>query len=154
MADFVALGIYVDLPVLALLLALSYTLRTRIARLLRPLPRPLGALLCLLPLIILEENINCGAFGCLPTLWPPTMNFLLGFALLVLLVAQLQRRHGAVGITAAASVLGLAFELFLGGSALPFRALPLDWLAAVAALTLVSYALIFFLPLHVLLARK
>ncbi|MEL6549407.1 MAG: hypothetical protein AAFQ54_04085 [Pseudomonadota bacterium] len=154
MADFVALGINVDLPLLSLLLALTYALRTRIARVLRPLPRPVGALLCLLPLIIVEENINCGAFGCIPTLWPPTMNFLLGFALLVLLVARLQRCLGTVGITVAASVLGLAFELFLGGSALPFRALPLDWLAAVAALTLVSYALIFFLPLHVLLARK
>ncbi|MCY4333500.1 MAG: hypothetical protein OXC60_02360 [Litoreibacter sp.] len=79
------------------------------------------------------------------------MTFLLIFLGVVGGLAVLLRVKRVGVFVAFACLLGLAFEVSLGGSAPAFRALSPTWFVAISALTLVSYACIFYLPLRLLL---
>ncbi|MEM6409748.1 MAG: hypothetical protein AAF700_15205 [Pseudomonadota bacterium] len=80
------------------------------------------------------------------------MTFLLLFSGLLGGFGLVLRVSRVGAYVAMACLMGLTFEVVLGGSAPAFQALDPLWFAAISVLTLISYACIFYLPLRLLLA--
>jgi len=117
------------------------------------LPKILLALLTSAPLIIFEEHINCGAYGCANVFLPPTLWFLLVMELVFFLLLKITPIKNIIFQTIFLSVLGILFEFFIGAAHTEFQQLAFGQPVAFLILCLwvaVSYAFILFLPLLIL----
>jgi len=111
-------------------------------------PVLLVALIASLPFMIIEENINCGAFNCEYTLFPWTLPFLLAYTLLA---AWVVRRFNVRFTRAlvAFSAVGVLWEATVGVSSAEFQALPPLWFVAIALYVGMSYAYILAVPMTI-----
>jgi len=117
------------------------------------LPRILLALIVSIPLIIFEEHINCGAYGCTNVFLPPTLWFLLVMELGFFLLLKIIPIKNIIFQTVFLSTLGIIFELFIGAAHAEFQQLAFSQPATFFLLSLwvaVSYAFVLFLPLLIL----
>lgn len=153
--EILRLGLFFDIPVLLLLLAITVSSRCRILALIAKyrLPRLVAFFATSIILLIVEENINCGQFNCQTSLWPPTLNFLLPLTCVLGAVGLFLKPKRINGFVVVACIIGLLFELTFGGSASAFRHLEPGWFILISVLTLVSYGVIFLLPFHILLSK-
>ena len=129
-----------------------YRFRGRISReiLKVKLPPLVLYLILSVPLIILEEQIDCMPSWCGTVAIPPTLPFL--FIEMLVLGGIVLWRHAknALRITLVFSIYGVLFEIFLGG----LVGSPLVIIALIGPYVAVGYAFISILPLTVLLKKE
>ncbi len=109
-------------------------------------------LLCALPLMLFEENINCLPSGC--HLIPVTIPFLVIFLVLIYGIIRMTKVRALWYVLVPACSVGLLWELTWGVSGSVFRALPLPWFIYIALWTWMSYAFFTIVPVQYLLRRS
>lgn len=115
-----------------------------------PIPVFVTGILLSVPLIIVEEQIDCMRSWCGQVLIPPTLPFLFVEVIIVGLIALRIHAASAVRVVSVYSVFGVLWEVFLGGLAgAPFLITLLF-----APYVWTGYAFISLLPISVLLTRK
>ena len=152
-------GLVIDVPLLSAAFGLMLLFRGFIARAVARLrlPKIIIALLCAVPLIAFEENINCGAYGCTAVLLPPTTWFLLVELLVLLSILWVTKTTGVLLPTIIYSVFGILYEVFLGAAKEALHQLAGAKPLAFALIVLwvgFSYTFISFLPITVLNADR
>jgi len=114
------------------------------------IPKIILALLVSVPLIIFEEHINCGAYGCANVFIPPTIWFCLIVVLISLFLVRIIRIKKITSQIIFLGALGALWELFLGVARVEFQQLlaknPIVFIFMIFWVGL-SYAFILFLPL-------
>lgn len=116
------------------------------------LPKILLALLCATPLIILEEHINCGAYGCTNVVLPPTLWMILTEQFLFFLILKAFRTTKILLPTILYCLFGVVFEFFIGAAKIELQQLFIESPLRFAILVLwvfFSYVFIIVLPLMV-----
>ncbi|MBU6447496.1 hypothetical protein KGQ24_01480 [Patescibacteria group bacterium] len=111
-----AFGPFFAVPALIIIFAISVRYKNLIvdAASKIKIPRIWLALLTAIPFLIVEEHINCGAYGCAVVVLPPTIWFLLAEMLVFLFIFQTFHIHKMGWQLATYGIFGTAFEFFLG----------------------------------------
>ena len=124
--------------------------RKRIAEYLSKIPLPAWALyfLTAIPLIIVEEDINCMASWCGTVFIPPTLPYLLIELAIVYVIWRVMKKRNIVPLCIAYCVFGIVWEMTLGG--LRGASLPLPFYAFFVLWVGISYAFVSLLPLTIL----
>lgn len=145
-------GILIDVPIIVggFLIMLFY--RGRLTSILAKIPLPALAtcVLISIPLIILEEQIDCMPTWCGRVLIPPTLPFLLLEVFAVSLIAVRAHSKSPVRVASVYGVLGVLWELLFGG----LVGAPLVIAAIFAPYVWVGYAFVSLLPLSIVLVAK
>ena len=145
-------GVLIDVPIIVggFLIMLFYRkqLTSILARI--PLPALATCVLISIPLIILEEQIDCMQSWCGRVLIPPTLPFLLLEVFAVSLIAVRAHVKSPVRVVSVYSVLGVFWELLFGG----LVGAPLVIVAIFAPYVWIGYAFVSLIPLSVVLVRK
>ena len=115
-----------------------------------PLPALATCALISLPLITLEEQIDCMPSWCGRVFIPPTLPFLLLEVLAVSLIAMRAHAKSPVRVVSVYSVLGVFWELLFGG----LVGAPLVIAAIFAPYVWIGYAFVSLLPLSIVLVGK
>lgn len=115
-----------------------------------PIPAPATCVLVSIPLIILEEQIDCMPSWCGRVLIPPTLPFLLLEVFAVSLMAVGVHAKSPVRVVSVYSVLGVFWELLFGG----LVGAPLVIAAIFAPYVWIGYAFVSLLPLSIVLVRR
>ncbi|MCA9477910.1 MAG: hypothetical protein KC535_02065 [Nanoarchaeota archaeon] len=146
------IGLLFDAPILLGSLFLINKFKGQIAKLFLKirLPTFIVSLISAIPFIIIEENINCGAFQCNYTLLPPTLLPLLIYMALVGFLFKKLKPKNTTLVMGIFSFIGLLFEFFFGYSRVEFRQLPPFWFAFISFWVLISYAYLMIVPLQIL----
>jgi hypothetical protein len=150
-----ALGPILDVPIMSGVFALQFKYGKRIASFLikSKIPKIVLAVLVSIPLLSFEENINCGAFECKHTLWPPTLWFLIIEGFLFLLIIRKTRLKTVFKQTLAYAIYGMLFEITIGQPAEGLRSLlaanPIVFVLIMLWVG-ISYAFVIYLPLLIL----
>jgi len=145
-------GILIDLPIVVggyfLMLRYRKQLTGRLGRI--KLPSLAVCMLLSVPLIILEEQINCMSSWCGTILVPPTLTILLVEIFGLSLISLKIHANNAFRVTAAYSVFGVFIEATVGGL------VGAGWLIALifAPYVWISYGFISLLPISVLIADR
>ena len=113
-------------------------------------PAALLFALTAIPLIIIEEDIDCMPAWCGHVIIPPTLPFILFEVLLLGAIAVQLRATRLFRIIAAFCVYGVGFELAVGG--LVGAPIPVDLI--IGPYVAVGYAYVSLLPIQVLLEGK
>ncbi|HVN26308.1 MAG TPA: hypothetical protein VMT99_01480 [Candidatus Paceibacterota bacterium] len=141
----------IGVSTLTVLFVLSLRFRKQVAAFLMRsgLPRWVLYFLSSIPLIIVEEQIDCQKTWCYQVLIPPTLLPLLIFMLLLFIGAKAFHAKSVVKPIVIFSVLGIAFERFFGG----LVGVPLSPIIVLFLIPYVGmgYAFISLIPLTVLL---
>ncbi len=145
-------GIFIDVPLIVGGFAVMYQFRKKLSEeILRVKIPPLVLyLLTTIPLIVVEEDINCMTAWCGAVLIPPTLPFIFVEMLLLGVLVLKVHATNVLRITTVFSVFGLFWEIFLGG----LVGGSLLIIAIIGPYVAVSYAFISLLPLNVLLRGK
>lgn len=153
------LHILIRIPLLLIPFGFIIKYRTLLVSLITriKLPAILLALISSIPLIIFEEHINCGAFGCTNVFLPPTLLFLLVLELLFFLILKVLPIKKVVSQTIFLSLLGFVFEFTVGSASTDLHSLlfanPLIFLFILLWVG-VSYAFVLYIPLLVIKAKQ
>ena len=152
-------GAPIDMPLLAAVFTLLLIFRGFIVRNLTRLglPKIILALLCGALLIAFEEKINCGAYGCVAVLLPPTTWFLLVQLLVLFTILRVIRTTRVMLPTILYSAFGILFEVFLGAAKGEMHQLASTRPLVFSLIVLwvgFSYVFISFLPIAVLNADR
>lgn len=150
-----AFGPIIDVPILSVVFAFLVKWKDFLIRWVKKihLPKILLALLVSIPLLIFEEHINCGAYGCTNVFIPPTIPFLLVLELILFGLIKLSRIKNIIWQTIFLSFLGILFEFFLGVDHAELHQLALAQPLIFILLTLwvgFSYTFAYFLPLAII----
>ena len=146
-------------PLLSAVFALLLKFKGSIVRNVTKLrfPKIILALLCGIPLVVFEEHVNCGAYGCTAVLVPPTTWFLLVELLLLFSILRVIKTTRIMLPTILYSACGVLFEFFLGAAQADLHQLagvkPLVF-ALIMLWVGFSYTFISFLPIAVLNADR
>ena len=147
-----AFGPMIDVPLLSAIFALVLRWQNAVLRLMAKtrLPRVAAALLVSVPLLVFEEHINCGAYGCTKVLVPPTLWFLLVLELIFFGIVKITRIKKVVWQTLLCSFLGMLLEFYLGSARTGLHQLakehPLVFLLIMVWVGF-SYTFAYYLPL-------
>lgn len=145
-------GVLIDVPLIVggFLIMLFY--RRRLTTILGrvPLPALATCVLISIPLITLEEQIDCMPSWCGRVFIPPTLPFLLLEVFAVSLIAVRVHAKSPVRVVSVYSVLGVFWELLFGG----LVGAPLIIAAIFAPYVWIGYAFVSLLPLSVVLVGK
>lgn len=117
------------------------------------IPGILLALLTAVPLLIIEEHINCGAYGCAVVILPPTIWFLLAEMLLFFFIFRGLRINNMRWQLAIYGIYGMAYEFLFGGSKTGLHQLAATNFLTFALIILwvgFSYVFIIYFPLIIL----
>lgn len=150
-----ALGPILDVPIMSGVFALQFKYGQRIVNFLvkSKLPKIVLAVLISVPLLSFEENINCGAFECKHTLWPPTLWFLIIEGFLFLLIIRKTRLKSVFKQTLVYAVYGMLFEFTIGEPGPGLRSLlganPIVFILIMLWVA-ISYAFVIYLPLLII----
>lgn len=149
------LGPLIDVPLMSGVFALIAVYCKRLVRLILkiPLPRLVLAILCAVPLIVFEEHINCGAYGCTNVILPPTLLFLLIEEFLFFMIVKACRTTKVILPTILYGVFGMFFEFIIGVDRAGLHQLAAGNLLLFALLMIwvgFSYVFVMFLPLAIL----
>ena len=145
-------GILIDVPIVVggyfLMLRYQKQLTARLGRI--ELPSLATSMLLSVPLIMLEEQINCMSSWCGTVLIPPTLTILLVEIFGLSPVSLKIHAKNAFRVTALYSVFGVFIEAAVGGF------VGAGWLTALifAPYVWISYGFISLLPISVLIADR
>lgn len=145
-------GFFIDVPIIVggFFLMLAYRRRLTRALVKIPIPAFVTAIVLSVPLITLEEQIDCMPAWCGQVLIPPTLPFLLVEVIIVGLVALRIHASSPVRVVSLYSVFGVFWEVFLGGLA----GAPFVITLLFAPYVWIGYAFVSLLPISILLTRK
>ena len=145
-------GALIDVPLIVGGFLLMFRYRKRLALTILRVKLPPLALYLLLsvPLIIFEEQIDCMPAWCGMVAIPPTLPFLLIEMLALGAIVLRIHAKNVLRITFVYSILGVFWEMFLGG----LVGAPLVVVALLAPYVAVGYAFVSMLPLTVLIEGK
>ena len=147
-----AFGPLIDLPLIVITFLLLVRYRGRLANRIRRIALPAFVLCALtsIPLIWVEEQIDCMPAWCDKAVVPPTLPFI--FVEIVVLSALALALHAtsAVRVSLAFGVYGIFFEYFLGG----LRGISLALLPIWGTYAALTYVYVCLVPLTVLLGGK
>jgi hypothetical protein len=145
-------GILIDVPIIVGVFIVMMICRKELSSFLARIPLPVLAtsILVSVPLIILEEQIDCMPAWCGQVLIPPTVPFLLIEVLVVSLIALRVHAKSPIRVASAYSIFGVFWELLFGG----LVGAPLIIAVIFAPYVWVGYAFVSLLPLSILLTGR
>ena len=145
-------GVLIDVPIIVggFLIMLFYRKRLTCILATIPLPALANCVLISIPLIILEEQIDCMPSWCGRVLIPPTLPFLLLEVSAVSLIAMRAHAKSPVRVVSVYSVLGVFWELLFGG----LVGAPLIIAIIFAPYVWVGYAFVSLLPLSIVIVGR
>ncbi len=145
-------GVLIDVPTIVggFLIMLYYRkkLTSILARV--PLPSLVTCVLISIPLIILEEQIDCMPAWCGQVLIPPTLPFLLLEVFAVSLIALRVHATSPFRVVSVYSALGVFWELLFGG----LVGAPLIIALIFAPYVWIGYGFVSLLPLSIVLLNR
>lgn len=115
-----------------------------------PLPALATSLVVSIPLIILEEQIDCMPAWCGQVLIPPTLPFLFVEVLTVALIALRFHSKNPIRVASVYSIFGVLWEVLFGG----LVGAPILIALVFAPYVWIGYAFISLLPFSILLAKR
>ncbi|HVN26279.1 MAG TPA: hypothetical protein VMT99_01315 [Candidatus Paceibacterota bacterium] len=147
--------LFLAVPVLVIPFIFMVKYRDAIVRAIRKirLPNLVLALLTSVVLMIPEEHVNCGAYGCAPVFFPPTIPILVILELIFFFILYVFRVKSLLWRTIDLSIMGFLFEFIFGSASKALQALlGSNFLIFLFILiwTAFSYAFVYFLPLALL----
>ncbi len=148
------MSFFLGIATLSSIFIVLLVFRTRLNRLILkiPLPRIVLYILTTIPLIIIEEDINCMQSWCGTVFIPPTLPFLLIELLAVYGLYQWLRPKNIWPLVIGYCAFGIAWELILGG--LKGAMLNPLFFAFMVFWVGVSYAFVSITPLTLLREKK
>ena len=145
-------GAFIDVPIIVGGFVFMAVFRRRLSSAILGTRTPAVLLFALsaIPLIVLEEDIDCMPAWCGRVILPPTLPFILFEVLVLGGIVMLLKAHSLSRIMAAFCVCGVGFELSVGG--LTGASLLVDII--IGPYVAVGYAYVSMLPIQVLLDGK
>ena len=145
-------GFLIDVPIVVggyfFMLVYRKQLVLRLAKV--PLPLLATSLFLSVPLIIVEEQIDCMSSWCWKVLIPPTLPFLLVEVFVLSFIALCLHAKSGFRVVSAYSVFGVLWEALLGG----LVGAPLLVTLIFAPYVWIGYGFVSLLPLSVLIEGK
>jgi hypothetical protein len=154
-----AFGPIIDVPLLSTIYGIFYKFHGRILKTILKikLPKLFLAMLISVPLISIEENINCGAFNCRFAVIPPTIYILIVFQLIYLLISRKYPQVSPEKKALYYGVFGILFELIFGVAKKQLYALamanPLGFILIILWVGF-SYWFVIYLPLQIIQSQS
>lgn len=150
-----AFGPIIDVPILLAVFGFLQKFRDSIVNIIVKikLPKLILAILFAIPLLILEENINCGAFNCAYSIWPPTIWFLIIMEFVYFLLINKFSNNNILHLTLYYGLWGIFFEFVFGIASTQLRLLlksnPIIFILLMLWVGF-SYVFVVYLPLVIL----